>query len=114
MQKKQKILFVCAANIDRSPTGEHIYMNNPGLEVKSAGTAYYARQPVTDELVQWADVIFCMEDWQKKWIESVFSKIIAEKTIINLDIPDVYRRDDPALVKMIKERVDPLLKKYNH
>ena len=31
-----KILFVCSANIDRSPSVEHIYANQTGLEVKSA------------------------------------------------------------------------------
>ena len=31
-----KILFVCSANEDRSPTAERLYSNHPGLEVKSA------------------------------------------------------------------------------
>jgi protein-tyrosine-phosphatase len=33
-----KLLFVCTANIDRSPTGEDIYKGQPGFETKSAGT----------------------------------------------------------------------------
>ena len=60
-----KILFVCSANIDRSPTAEHIYANQTGLEVKSAGVSWYAQQPVTTELLQWADVILCMEEEHK-------------------------------------------------
>ena len=33
-----KLLFVCTANIDRGPTAEDIYKNQPGFEAKSAGT----------------------------------------------------------------------------
>ena len=57
-----KLLFVCTANIDRSPTGEDIYKNQPGFEVKSAGTETgYAAIPISKVLIEWADVIFCME-----------------------------------------------------
>ena len=63
-----KILFVCSANIDRSPTAEHIYANQTDLEVKSAGVGCYAQQPVTTELLQWADVVLCMEDEHKNHI----------------------------------------------
>jgi len=62
------ILFVCSANIDRSPTAEHIYANQTGLEVKSAGVGWYAQQPVTTELLQWADVVLCMEEEHKNYI----------------------------------------------
>jgi protein-tyrosine-phosphatase len=31
-----KLLFICTANIDRSPTGEDIFKVQPGFEVKSA------------------------------------------------------------------------------
>jgi predicted protein tyrosine phosphatase len=61
-----KLLFVCTANIDRSPTGEDIFKDQSGFEVKSAGTEIdYATIPISKELIEWTDIIFCMEDHRR-------------------------------------------------
>ena len=101
-----KILFVCSANVDRSPTAEHIYSNHPGWKVKSAGVSLYARTPVSAELVEWSDIIFTMEDYQRQRIMYKFADVIAGKTIVSLNIPDQYVYMSPLLVEIIKEKVD--------
>jgi protein-tyrosine-phosphatase len=40
---RQRILFVCTANVDRSRTAEDLYRADPRYEVLSAGTAAFAR-----------------------------------------------------------------------
>jgi len=108
-----KILFVCSANVDRSPTAEHLYKRHPGLEVKSAGISDYARQPISAELLRWADVVLCMEEFQQRVIEGLFADIVSGKTIDFLDVPDDYRRMDPSLVDVITRKVDGWLRRYH-
>ena len=105
-----KILFVCSANRDRSPTAEHIYKNHPALEVKSAGVSMYARQPVTKELLKWADAVLCMEERHKYLIMRDYEDSTAGKTVVSLDIGDDYRHFHPDLVKILNEKVDAWLR----
>jgi predicted protein tyrosine phosphatase len=99
-----KLLFVCTANIDRSPTGEDIFKDQLGFEVKSAGTEEgYATVPISKELIEWADVIFCMENHHRSKVIKKNSKT-ASKTVV-LDIPDIYYRGSPELVKLLKAKV---------
>lgn len=107
-----KILFVCSANIDRSPTAECLYANHPDLKVKSAGTAWYARVQVSAGLLLWADVILCMEERHQQYIVEDYPDAIAGKVIAYLDIPDIYHYNDPVLKELIKEKADVWLLKY--
>ena len=109
-----KILFVCKANVDRSKTAEKIYKDHPGLEVKSAGTAWYANKPVNKELVEWADAILCMENSHKRYIVEEFADVISNKIIDVLDIKTIIRDEvceymHQSLVERIKEKVDAWL-----
>ena len=108
-----KILFVCSANQDRSPTAENMYKDRPGLEVKSAGVSWYARVSLNSELVNWADVILTMEEWHQDKIVEDYPELISGKIIDCLDIPDTYRYMHPSLQEMIREKVDAWLNK-NH
>jgi len=107
--EKTKVLFVCFGNRDRSPTAAKIYSNHPELEVKSAGVSWRAYKIVSKELVEWADVILTMEDYQKLHIEHNFPDAIAGKMIDSLDIHDEYGFMDPRLENIIKVRVDAWL-----
>ena len=57
----KKILFICSQNKLRSPTAEQVFSLDPRLEVSSAGLNNSANNPLTKELVEWADIIFLME-----------------------------------------------------
>ena len=108
-----KILFVCTANIDRSPTAELIYSDRSDLEVKSAGVSDYARTPVSLELVNWADIILCMEKKHKTKIKKLFSAITDKKVIDFLDIPDIYEYMNIELVNIIREKTDAWLSDFH-
>lgn len=102
------LLFVCTANLLRSPTAEEIYRKDPRFVVKSAGTADNAAQTLSTDLLEWADAIICMEKSHKKHIQKKFPETYAQKWVLCLDIPDEYERMQPTLVSLIQSRVEHL------
>lgn len=106
-EKPKRILFVCTANVDRSPTAEAILRGVDGFEVRSAGIWPNARKRITEGLIDWADVIFAMEEHHKDAIVAL--KPEAENKIVVLDIPDIYARSDPRLIKLLKDKLSEYL-----
>jgi predicted protein tyrosine phosphatase len=90
----------------RSRTAEDLYKDDSRFNVRSAGIFPDAQQPVTKELLKWADYVVAMEDLQKTFIESSFPDEAARKKIFNLHIPDMFDYMQPQLVKMLKERFE--------
>ena len=103
----KKLLFICTLNLQRSPTAAEIFKDK--YETKSAGVGETAKQPLTAGLLEWADVVFVMEDWQRQAIGEKFPKQYLKKKIINLDIPDRYYYMDEELVKVLKEKIKRIL-----
>ena len=101
----EKMLFVCLGNLDRSPTAEDLFKNHKKCDVKSCGISESAAQPVTQELVEWADTIFVMESWHRDTLLKRFPSLV-NKPIINLSIPDFFMRGDPRLIELLKERLE--------
>ncbi len=99
------ILFVCSRNKLRSPTGEAVFANSSDMEVRSAGISNDAQVPVSVEDVEWADVIFVMEQSQKSKLIKKFRGQINRQRIICLGIPDIYKYMDPELVEIFKRKV---------
>ncbi len=104
-----RILFICTQNMLRSPTGEQIYTGVEGIEARSAGISRDAIEAITADLLLWADKIFVMEERHRLFLEQSFADAVAAKEIIHLDIPDIYDYMDAALVRLIRERVEPHL-----
>tara|TARA_Y100000296_G_scaffold69835_1_gene83995 strand:+ start:67 stop:387 length:321 start_codon:yes stop_codon:yes gene_type:complete len=104
---KTKLLFVCILNLQRSPTAEDLFKNHENYEAKSCGINISAVKIISKQAVEWADIIFCMEDIHKNFILENFSEA-QNKKIIVFNIPDVYYRDDPELVVILRDK----LKKY--
>lgn len=99
----KKVLFICTANIDRSPTAENLLKQKDGFEVKSAGTWQHARKRVTEHLAGWADIIFVMERYHKEVL--LKHNLASEDKIIVLDIPDMYFRNNLELIRILKEKL---------
>ena len=107
MPPLRKILFICGRNVDRSPTAEDLFENIEGFEVKSAGVFYGATNPLTKELIKWADEIYVMElKHQKALLKMVPSAL---KKVESLEIPDIYYRDQPELRQLILEMMKPYI-----
>ena len=99
------VLFICSRNQWRSPTGEQVWKNNPALTVRSAGTSPSAKRTVSVKDIQWADVIFVMEEKHKSRLKARFTRLLDHKSIQILDIPDEYQYMDEELVNIMKQSV---------
>jgi len=104
----RKVLFVCTGNMDRSPTAEWLLKGKEGFEVRSAGTWIYAERRISRNLIDWADIIFAMEEKHKEAILGIRPE--AENKVVVLNIPDMYRRNDPELVRILAEKLSIYLK----
>lgn len=102
MNQPQKLLFVCSENRMRSLTAEKMFDGFPGYEVKSAGTEASARTLVTQEHIDWADMIFVMEPEHEQILKEQFGEALEEKNVFCLNIPDVYSYMEPALIDELK------------
>lgn len=107
MIQVKRVLFVCTQNQLRSPTAEQVFSNRAGFEVASAGTDPSAAVPVSPELLEWADVIFVMERAHRNKLTKRFRPQLKSKRIVCLDIPDEFEYMDPALVKLLEQKVGP-------
>jgi predicted protein tyrosine phosphatase len=105
------VLFVCRLNRIRSATAERLFCKRPDLDVRSAGTSGDAMVRVNQQMLDWADVIFTMDDDQRRWLELTFPAHPAVPRLICLDIADEYQFLEPALVKLLEERVTSHLDK---
>ncbi|WP_298287837.1 low molecular weight protein tyrosine phosphatase family protein [Novosphingobium sp.] len=101
----KRFLFVCSQNRLRSPTAEQVFSSWPGVEVYPAGTNNDADNPLTSELVTWADVIVVMEKTHRSKLQRKFRSALSGQRIICLDIPDDYAFMDPALVSLLKAKM---------
>lgn len=138
-----KVLFVCHGNINRSAAGEIILKKmRPDWEVKSAAlkdtkggeiTAKKMRDaltstgydgtgirstPVSQDLVDWADVIFYMDDSNErklgeKFGQTVFGKAIRISSLIGIPkIPDPNFAKDNTLHKQVIQMLEVALEKF--
>jgi len=103
------VLFVCSQNKLRSPTAEQVFADWPGIEVSSAGTNNDAENPLSEEQIEWADIVFVMEKAHRNKVQSKYRSALKGKRIICLDIPDDYDFMDPMLVQLLKAKVPPHL-----
>ena len=99
------LLFICSRNQWRSRTAETIFKNKTGFEVKSAGTSKIARIRISRKLIEWAELIFVMENKHKKRISELYPDLLLTKEIIVLDIPDDYKYMDEELVKNLEDSI---------
>ncbi|WP_460758741.1 low molecular weight protein tyrosine phosphatase family protein [Lysobacter fragariae] len=101
----RNVLFICSQNRLRSPIAEQVFADWPGIETSSAGVNQGADNPVTPELLGWADLIFVMERTHRSKLSAKFKQHLGNKRVVCLDIPDDYEFMDPALVRLLKAKV---------
>lgn len=101
----KRILFICSQNRLRSPTAEQVFSRRDDIEVASAGTNHDAENPLSDELIEWADFVFVMERSHRNKVQKRHRRVLKDKRLIVLDIPDDYEFMDPALVSLLEKRM---------
>lgn len=93
-------------NRQRSKTAERVFLKDTRFNVKSAGTAKYAKNPINKEIIEWADYIFTMEEKHSDYLKDYYGYILSDKKIECLDIKDKYFFMDDDLVELLIERVN--------
>ncbi len=109
LEEKLNVLFICSRNQWRSPTAEQMWRKHPEVSARSAGTSPNARHTVSMEDIRWAKVILVMEEKHKSRLKAEFTRLLDDKPIHILDIPDDYKYMDPELVEMLEQSVNSLL-----
>lgn len=105
----KRLVFVCSRNRLRSPTAEQVFSTWADVEVASAGLAADAENPLTSELVEWADIIFVMEKAHRSKLAAMFRSSLNGQRVVCLNVPDRYEFMEPALVRLFTERVPKFL-----
>ena len=105
--KKLRVLFVCTQNKVRSLTAEHLYRERQDLEVRSCGTAAFAKNQLTEEVMKWADMVFIFDELQAEVIKQKFGKSAFGKEIISLGLADVFQYKSESLVLKLTAKIEP-------
>jgi predicted protein tyrosine phosphatase len=105
----RRVLFICQFNRCRSATAERLFCKRADLEVRSAGTSPEARTRVNRRMIDWADVVFVMEERQLQDLRTMLPNHPKLEEVICLEIPDEYGFLDPPLVELLQERVSARL-----
>ena len=103
-------LFICSANKRRSRTAEdHFCTLYPDHNFDSAGTnlkicSKEGTNPLTEELLEWADIIFAMEKKHTQACHQMMGKT-GSKRVITLHIKDVFRYNDKKLIEILEKKI---------
>ena len=104
----KKLLFVRNQNKLRSPTAEAIFSNDPDLVVRSAGLNNDAEAPLGAEDIEWAEIIFVMEQARKRKLQKRFKASLKSQKLVCLSIPDDYEYMQSGLIALSKKKTAPI------
>ena len=89
----------------RSVTAEELFRDR--FETRSAGL--YNEHPVTEEELEWADVVFVMDDVQQTELGKRFLKTYLKKQIISLEVPDMFHHGQKELKDLLEQKMKDAL-----
>lgn len=103
--KYKRVLCVCSAGLLRSPTLAWLLSNEPyNYNTRAVGLDVgHALIPIDDVLIEWADEIVCMDDYQQKILKSY-----TKKPVLNLQIGDNFEYRDKGLIEIMRIRYENL------
>jgi len=110
----QRWLFVCSANLQRSPTAEYVARKR-GFLATSCGTSRRFSEglvcvQISEALIDWCTIIVCME---ARHVDDVARFPNSRgKPVENWAIEDRYGVYEPELIALCESRITETLKKY--
>lgn len=102
-----RALFVCSAGMLRSATAA-VVGAQLGMNTRSCGTESYALIPLSANLINWAETIYFVNDYnylsaqQTFWGHTELALMMESKSVV-WNIADEYDYCEPALVQHIKD-----------
>jgi predicted protein tyrosine phosphatase len=99
----KRLLFLCSRNRLRSPTAEAIFSQRD-VETDSAGLSPDAEVILSQEQIEWADLILVMERIHRTRLNRDYGSHLKGKKVVVLCIPDDFDFMDPTLVKLLESK----------
>lgn len=100
---KKKILFICNQGEHRSRTAERIFSKR--YKTNSAGLfALKKENKVNKYMLDGADIIIVMEEFQRSYIAEHFIEEYLKKKILVMNIPDIYKYNQPELIRLLRKK----------
>lgn len=95
-------------NQDRSPCAEELFKNSKEYASKSAGLNPHSDIPLTKQAIEWADVIFLMDERNEEHKTILLKKFpeAEKKDIRILNIPNDFKRFDSQLKELLKIKLE--------
>ncbi|MEB2777949.1 protein-tyrosine-phosphatase [Algoriphagus sp. D3-2-R+10] len=109
MKERPNILVVCGRNKRRSRTAEHIFKNDQRFSIRSVGLSPKSERQIKERDIDWADLIFVMEDSQSRRITGAFRHMELPEIEV-LHIEDEYEYLDTELIEMLTDRINSTLR----
>ena len=82
-----------------------MFSSYENVEAIGAGTNKDSENPITGDLIRWADVILVMEKTHRSKISKKYRAQLSGKRLCVLEIPDNFEYMDPRLVQLLKAKV---------
>ena len=105
---KIKLLFICSANTNRSPTFERQFKKllpkkypEVDWEVRSAGCWYGYPYQVDEDILRWADKIYLMDLSHERFILEKYPDAEIIKKLVLVGVSDQYDADGRELIDLI-------------
>ena len=109
MKNKPNILVVCGRNKKRSRTAEYIFKNDSRINIRSVGLSPRSDRQISDKDINWADLIFVMEEGYAGRIMGQYRHLdIPFIEILHID--DDYEYLDNELMDLLTDRINSALK----
>ena len=106
----KKLLFVCSSAVDRSQAATDLFIRPKKYVAKAAGTHPDATMRVNQKLLDWADLIFVMSEGTNRHLTYLKNNFdVRGKKIYDLHVRDMYSRNDPRLIKLLKKRISKII-----
>jgi predicted protein tyrosine phosphatase len=113
MSEGPNVLVVCGRNKGRSRTAEAIFKNDDRFTIRSVGLSPKSERKISGNDVEWADIIFVMENGQKARIQGTYRHLMLPKIQV-LRIADEYEFMDAELIQLLTSRINNTLKIIYH
>lgn len=110
-QRTIVFLFVCTANVARSPTAEHLARQGRCISDSVGSDPNLAVRRLTVEAIARARRIICMEKEHAQAVQALAPERAKDITV--WDIPDDYYYCQPTLIAEINLRLQPLIERWH-
>lgn len=108
MTGRPNILVVCGRNKKRSRTAEYIFKNDNRFNVRSAGLSTKSDRKISENDLNWADLVFVMETGHRAKIWELYKHLDLPKIEV-LDIQDEYEFMNAELIQLLTNRINDTL-----